>query len=149
MTGVQTCALPIFGLLGLVLIGIAVAVADRLARSIVGPVEELSAIAYDLGDGNLDARVTPAGPREIREVGAEFNRLAEQVEQLLQAERETAADLSHQLRTPLFALRLDAESLPAGPERTRVLDDIDELARHVDFVIREARREVQIGRAHV
>lgn len=133
----------ILALLGLVLIGIAVVVADRLARSIVAPVQDLSDVAAALGRGNLDARVDPAGPRELREVGMEFNLLAERVEQLLQAERETAADLSHQLRTPLFALRLDAEALPPGSARDRVLDAIDELSRHIDFVIREARREVR------
>jgi signal transduction histidine kinase len=62
---------------------------------------------------------------------------------LLQQERETAADLSHQLRTPLTALRLDIEALDNGDVRTRLLDDVDELSRHVDFVIREARREVR------
>lgn len=131
------------GLLGLLLVGIAVLVSDRLAKSIVTPVEELSATAAALGDGNLDARVQPAGPKEIHDVGAEFNRLAERVEQLLQQERETAADLSHRLRTPLTAVRLDAEALPDGPAKTRLLDDIDDLVRHVDFVIREARREVR------
>lgn len=133
----------ILALLGVVLIGIAVAVADRLARTIVAPVKELSDVADELGRGNLDARVHPSGPREIRDVGHEFNLLAERVEQLLQEERETAADLSHQLRTPLFALRLDAEALPAGPGRERVLDSVDELSRQVDFVIQEARREVR------
>jgi signal transduction histidine kinase len=129
--------------LGLVLIGIAAFVSDRLARSIVAPVEDLSATAAALGHGDLDVRVRPAGPKEIHDVGIEFNQLAERVNQLLQQERETAADLSHRLRTPLTAVRLDAEALQDGPERTRLLDDIDDLVRHVDFVIREARREVR------
>jgi signal transduction histidine kinase len=129
--------------LGVVLIGIAVFISDRLARSIVTPVEDLSATAAALGDGDLDARVEPSGPKEIHDVGVEFNRLAERVDQLLQQERETAADLSHRLRTPLTAVRLDAEALPDGQEKARLLDDIDDLARHVDFVIREARREVR------
>jgi signal transduction histidine kinase len=132
----------ILAMLGIILIGVAVAVADRLAKSIVEPVQRLSVVATELGQGNLDARVDPSGPREIKDVGHEFNLLAERIEQLLQAERETAADLSHQLRTPLFVLRLDAEALPAGSGRDRILDDIDELSRHVDFVIKESRREV-------
>ncbi len=131
------------GILGVVLVGIAVLISDRLARSIVAPVEDLSATATALGDGDLDARVEPAGPKEVHDVGVEFNRLAERVDQLLQQERETAADLSHRLRTPLTAVRFDAEALPDGREKARLLDDIDDLARHVDFVIREARREVR------
>jgi signal transduction histidine kinase len=131
------------GLLGVLLVVIAAAVFDRLARTIVAPVEELSSTAAALGDGNLDARVVPAGPKEVHDVGAQFNRLADRIGQLLQQERETAADLSHQLRTPLTAVRLDVEALPNGPERTRLVEDVDELERHVDFVIREARREVR------
>ena len=60
---------------------------------------------------------TPAGPPEVREVGAAVNRLAGRIGELLAAEREAAADLAHRLRTPLTALRLDAESLPAGRPR--------------------------------
>jgi len=140
--GVTTSWLTL-GLLGILLVTIAVSVFDRLALTIVKPVEELSATAASLGEGNLDARVEPAGPKEIHDVGAEFNRLAERVNQLLQQERETAADLSHQLRTPLTALRLDVEAFLPAPERTRLLDDVDELSRQLDFVIREARREVR------
>ena len=132
-----------FGILGLVLIGIAIAVSDRLARGIVAPISALSATAAELGRSNFDARVVPSGPKEIHDVGVEFNTLAERVVALLQQERETAADLSHQLRTPLMAVRLDAEALPEDPKKQRLIEDIDELARHVDFVIREAGREVR------
>jgi signal transduction histidine kinase len=131
------------GLLGVALVGIAVAVSDRMARSLVAPVRELQATAIELGEGNLDARVVPSGPEEIEDVGVEFNRLAERIEHLLQQERETAADLSHRLRTPLTAVRLDAEAMAEGEQRQRLLEDLDELERHVDFVIREARREVR------
>ncbi len=131
------------GLLGLLLVMIAILVTDRLGRTIVQPVRELSATAARLGEGDLDARVSPAGPEEIREVGTEFNRLAGRIVRLLQHEREAAADLSHRLRTPLTAVRLDAESLPEGPRKERLLDDLDELARTIDFVIREARRPVR------
>ncbi len=130
----------ILALLGLALIVIAVVVADRLGRSMVEPVRELSATAAVLGEGNLNARVTPSGPPEVQEVAIELNDLADRMVRLLELEREAAADLSHRLRTPLTALRLDAEALPADPGRDRVLEDLDELDRTVDFVIREARR---------
>jgi signal transduction histidine kinase len=131
------------GLLAIGLVAIAVAIADRLARSVVVPVRELSSVAARLGEGDLDARVDPSGPGEIRDVGAEFNRLAVRIEQLLQQERETAADLSHRLRTPLTAVRLDAEGLAESADKQRLLDDLSDLERHVDFVIKEARREVR------
>lgn len=133
-------SLTILGVLGGSLIMIAVAVADRMGRSIVEPVRALSATAAVLGEGNLEARVTPAGPPEVQEVAIELNDLADRIVRLLRMEREAAADLSHRLRTPLTAVRLDAEALDPGPGTQRLLDDLDELERTVDFVIREARR---------
>jgi signal transduction histidine kinase len=130
--------------LGAVLLLLALLVADRLARSLTRPVTDLAMTAHRLGSGDLSARVTPAGPAEVRKVGAAVNRLAGRIGELLAAERETAADLAHRLRTPLTALRLDAESLPPG-DRERMLDDVDALTRSVDEVISEARRTVREG----
>ncbi len=133
-------SLTILILLGGALVLIAIWVADRLGRSLVEPVRELSATAAVLGEGNLEARVTPSGPPEVQEVAVELNDLADRIVRLLRMEREAAADLSHRLRTPLTAVRLDAEALDAGPGSQRLLEDLDELERTVDFVIREARR---------
>jgi signal transduction histidine kinase len=130
--------------LGLVLLGVALLVADRLARSLTRPISELAATAHRLGAGDLGARVRPGGPAEVRDVGIAVNRLADRIGELLAAEREAAADLAHRLRTPLTALRLDAEALPAA-ERERVLGDVDALSRGVDEVIAEARRPVREG----
>ncbi len=128
------------GGLAAVLVGVAVAVANWLGQSMVKPVEDLSQAASRLGKGHLDTRVEPSGPPELASVGAEFNHLAQRVTELLQHERETAADLSHRLRTPLTAARLNAESLPAGEMREQLLDDLAELERTVDHIINEARR---------
>lgn len=128
------------GALGLVLVSIAVFVADRLGRSLVGPVRSLSESTARLGEGDLAVRVVPDGPAEVREVGHQFNRLAERITNLLQLEREQAADLSHRLRTPLTAVRLDVEALPPGTAKERLLDDLAELERTVSYVIEEARR---------
>ncbi|HEX9854858.1 MAG TPA: HAMP domain-containing sensor histidine kinase [Acidimicrobiia bacterium] len=138
----------VLGGLGVILVLIGVAAADRLGRSVVRSVDDLSAAANRLGEGDLEARVDPSGPQELVDVGNEFNRLAASVAGLLQQERETAADLSHRLRTPLMAARLDAEALPGSPARDRLLGDIDELARSVDHIIGEARRTVRQGGAH-
>ena len=75
-------------------------------------------------------------------LGVEFNRLAGRFGRLLQQERDTAADLSHRLRTPLTSLRLNVDGLPDGPERQRVLDDLDNVERTIDFIIRQALRPV-------
>jgi signal transduction histidine kinase len=126
--------------LGVFLVIVAMVAADRLGRSVVRPVAELSRAALALGGGDLDRRVTPAGPDEIADVGVAFNFLAERLRLLLAEERESVADLSHRLRTPLTALRLQAETL-ADREASRVLvGDIDRLEGAVDQLINEARR---------
>jgi signal transduction histidine kinase len=127
------------GLLGLFLIGVAVLAADRLGRSVVRPVAELSKAALRWGNGDLETRVVPGGPEEIAEVGEAFNLLAGRLDTLLERERESVADLSHRLRTPLTALRLQAEMITNDAERHSLKTDIDELERAVDSMIVQAR----------
>ena len=134
----------VLGGLGVVLLLLALLVADRLARSLTRPVTDLATTAHRLGSGDLSARATPAGPAEVREVATAVNVLAGRISELLAAERESAADLAHRLRTPLTALRLNAEALP-GEDRTRLLGDVDALSRGIDEVISEARRAVREG----
>lgn len=131
--------------LALVLLVLALLVADRLARSFLRPVHSLTETAARLGAGDLTARVIPGGPAEVAEAGHAVNRLATRIEALLRAERESVADLSHRLRTPVTALRLDAEELRAPEERERMTQDVAELSRAIDRVITEARRPVREG----
>ncbi len=125
--------------LGIAIILIAMFAADRLGRSVVQPVTELSDAAHRWGEGELDTRVEPGGPEEIAEVGEAFNTLAGRLDALLAAERESVADLSHRLRTPLTALRMQAETLSDPEEAATLKADIDELDRAVDQLIQQAR----------
>lgn len=137
------------GGLGALLILVAVAVADRLARSLVRPVGDLASAARRMAAGDLETRVDPEGPPEIAEVGSAFNHLAERLDDLLAAERESVADLSHRLRTPLTALRLQAEMLEDREAAASLLTDVDRLGREVDAVIADARRPSSAaGRRH-
>lgn len=135
----------LLAVLGVGLLLVALAVADRLARRIVRPVDELADVAHRLGQGELDARVVPDGPEEVAEVGRTLNQLAGRIEQLLEAERESVADLSHRLRTPVTALRLDVEVLADPEARERLGNDVDELTRAVDRLIADARRTGTVG----
>jgi signal transduction histidine kinase len=137
--GVSTAWLML-GALGVFLVVVAAVAADRLGRNIVRPVAALSEAARSLGQGDLDARVAPGGPREVADVGEAFNFLASRLEALLEAERESVADLSHRLRTPLTALRLQAETLADPDESESLIEDIGRLERAVDRMIEEARR---------
>ncbi len=133
----------ILALLGVTLISIAVLVADRLARSITEPVKELADGAHRMAEGNLETKVRPAGPKEVQEVGRAFNRLADRITRLLAVEREAVADLSHRLRTPLTALRLDIDAIDDEQQAIRLREDAAELERTVDYVISEARRPMR------
>jgi signal transduction histidine kinase len=126
--------------LGVALVLLGLLVADRLARALIAPITELSAVSHRLAEGDLTARAESAGPSELREVAGALNHLAGRIQGLLAAERERVADLSHRLRTPLTALRLEAESLRDPAESARVADAADGVARAVTAVIQQARR---------
>ena len=125
---------------GLLLLLLSVVVADQLARSLVRPLTALARAADHLAVGELSARAAVAGPPEVRRAGAGLNRLAVRIGELLAHERETVADLSHRLRTPLTALRIDTESLRDDTEMERLLADVGAVERTVSEIIREARR---------
>ena len=130
----------LLGGVGLLLLLLSVLVADQLARSLVRPLTALARTADRLAAGDLSARAAVAGPPEVRRAGTGLNRLAVRIGDLLAHERETVADLSHRLRTPLTALRIDAESLRDSAEMERLLADVGSVERTVSEIIREARR---------
>jgi signal transduction histidine kinase len=96
---------------GLVLLIAGVAVADRLVGGVTRPIRELAQVSHRLAAGELDARAPLDGPTEVREVARGLNHLAGRIRDLIWQERESVADLSHRLRTPLTALRLEAEAV--------------------------------------
>jgi signal transduction histidine kinase len=135
----------LFGGADLIGLALSVLVADLLARSLVRPLVSVATAADRLAAGDLSARAELAGPHEVRRVGAGLNKLARRIGELLAYERETMADVSHRLRTPMTALQIDAESLRDHTERAQLLLDVDALERTVDEVIRAARRPAKTG----
>jgi len=138
--GVSTAWYALAGI-GMGLVIISVVVADRLAAKVVGSARQLAAAAGALGEGELEVRVSPSGPRELVEAGIAFNVMAERIMALLANERELVADMSHRLRTPLTALRLDAETLDDGRSGDRIRSAIASLEGEVDKLIRVARNQ--------
>jgi len=126
--------------LGLIVVIGSVPLADRFASSLIRPVRELSDAAHQWAEGDLSARVSPSGPSEISESGQAFNLLAERLTHLLAIERERVADLSHRLRTPLAALRLQAESINNENQKTALISDISNLEGEVTALIEDVRR---------
>ncbi|SDR84196.1 Signal transduction histidine kinase [Nocardioides scoriae] len=136
----------ILALLGLVLLGGALLLADRLGRTFVVPLRALARHTQQLGSSPRHTEpITPTGPVEVQELGSAVNRLVGRIELLLARERESVSDLSHRLRTPVTALRLRIETLADADERRRLGADLDELQAMVDQVVREARRSEREG----
>jgi signal transduction histidine kinase len=123
------------------LVAAAVLAADALGRSVTRPARQLAAVARRLGHGELDVRAAGGGPPEIADAAGALNFLAGRIQEVLAAERERVADLSHRLRTPLTALRLDAEAA-AAPQ---LIAGVDRLEQAVTDLIGAARRPLSVA----
>jgi signal transduction histidine kinase len=135
----------VLGLIGMGLLALSVVVSAQLSRSLLTPLAAVARASELLADGDLSARAPYHGPPEVQQVSGGLNRLAARIGELLTRERETLADLSHQLRTPLTALRIDAESLRDQAEMVQLTADVEALTRTVNEIIREARRPSASG----
>lgn len=127
------------------LIAGSVLVADRLGAKVVRSSKRLAQASHALGQGDLDARVEPMGPRELRDAGVAFNAMAHRMNELLAVERELVADLSHRLRTPLTALHLASERMAGTPESARVEAAVGELETELQAIIAAARTPLAVG----
>lgn len=113
----------------------------RLARSVTKPLGDLTQAAIALGAGDLERRAaTNRGPREVRVLAREVNDAAARLTDMIDAQRRFVADASHQLRTPLTALRLRIENLdpsPSGddPAVQAALVEADRLTRLLDGLL--------------
>jgi signal transduction histidine kinase len=135
------------GVAGVVLLVVSL-VSIVLARSMARPLARLEQGAEALGRGELDRRVdVPNGPRELRTLARSFNATAARLEQLIGAQQDFVADASHQLRTPLSALRLRLENLgdeitPDGrDDLASAIEEVGRLSLLVDGLLALARAE--------
>jgi signal transduction histidine kinase len=133
----------VLGGLAVLLVAGSVLLADRLGGQLVKATRQLAGSTRRLGGGDLATRVEPIGPRELQDAAHAFNTMADDLHGLLERERELAADLSHRLRTPLTALRLDAEAMPPGPVADRMRQACDLLDSELEAIITGTRRGSQ------
>jgi len=140
--GVNEATLIIAGLAGVSLV-VAVVAADQLARRVSAPILDVARAADRLREGHLDTRAPEEGTHEVVVLARALNGLAERIEQLLASERDAVADLSHRLRTPVTALRLDSESVDDTDVAERLRTHVAHLERTVDAIVRDARRPVR------
>jgi signal transduction histidine kinase len=127
----------------LLLLAAAVALgAYPIARRITGRLERLQARVDALGAGDLQARVQIEGCDEVGELAASFNRAADRIERLVNAQKHVLAGASHELRSPLTRMRMALELLPSAerPElRAQLFKDIAELDGLIDELLLASR----------
>ena len=125
----------------LVLLALAIAVgAWPLARGLTRRIERLQARVDELGAGSLSTRVDVEGKDEVARLAESFNRAAERIERLVDAQRHILAGASHELRTPLTRIRMAVELLDGDPGRRAGIErDIAELDELIEELLTAAR----------
>ena len=121
---------------GVVTMAIATGLGIVFARWVTGPIAGLQRAATRIGEGELSTRADEhAGPPEVRDLASAFNATAARLEDLVTAQENFVADASHQLRTPLTALRLRLEMLEADADES-IADDLEGARREVQRMSR-------------
>lgn len=135
-------------LLSAVVLALVAAVGMMFASGVTRPVRNLRRASARLAAGDLAVRVDARdGPPELRALGDTFNTTAEQLGQLMESQHRFVADASHQLRTPLTALRLRLETLaphvaePAQPKLDAAIAETQRLGRLVHSLLVMARSD--------
>ncbi|MPV38395.1 sensor histidine kinase [Georgenia subflava] len=141
---IQVVAFVIAGAIAALLVG--VMVARRQARKLSAPLIYLAASAEQIGSGQVRPRLKPSGVEEIDLVAAELVRTSDRMAGRLAAERQFAADASHQLRTPLTALSMRLEEILTVAEKEEVreearvsLEQVERLTGVVEDLLRTSR----------
>ncbi|MEU2243774.1 HAMP domain-containing sensor histidine kinase [Streptomyces sp. NPDC018338] len=123
-----------------------------VARLLTKPLRQLNDMASRFGDGDLTARSPVTGPRETRTLARTLNQGAERLDTLVASQRIFVADASHQLRTPLTALRLALDNIADGVDDDFVREDVDQataevvrMSRLVSGLLVLARAEAKVA----
>jgi signal transduction histidine kinase len=140
--------------LAVAVLALAAALGTLTARRLTRPLRYLNAMATRFSDGDLTARSPVTGPAETQTLARTLNSGAERLDTLISAQRIFVADASHQLRTPLTALRLSLDNIADGVEEEFVREDVEQataevvrMSRLVNGLLVLARAEAKVGTA--
>ena len=131
---------------------VAAVLGAALARRLTRPLRQLNAMASRLRDGDLTARAEETGPPETRTLAGTLNTATETIGTLVGSQRKFIADASHQLRTPLTALRLSLDNIADGVDDPDVREDVElataevvRMSRLVNGLLALARAEATVA----
>ena len=130
----------LWGLLALLL---ALAVAWLIASRISRPLKAMADSAKEVGHGQRPQPLPESGAEEMRLLASAFNTMASDLERHEQDRSEVLAGISHDLRTPLTRLRLEAEmSVADEAARQGIVDDIEQMEAVISQFMDYARTEL-------
>jgi signal transduction histidine kinase len=116
-----------------------------IVRRALKPIIGASGLAGAISPSRIGLRLpTLRMPKEILPLVEAVNQAFDRLEQGFRVQRDLTADVAHELRTPLAVVRMRAESLAEGTVRTRLLADIDVMARLVDQLLSVAELETLV-----
>ncbi|MCB1257281.1 MAG: HAMP domain-containing protein [Microthrixaceae bacterium] len=131
-----------------VVVALATLIGFLLAHSFSRPIRQLNVAAARYASGDLSGgSPSTAGPREIRELSETMGEMAIRLDTMIKEQRSFVGDASHQLRTPLTALRLRLENLQSNLDEAQatelqsIIDESDRMAALVSDLLRLARAE--------
>lgn len=94
---------------------------------LTGPLRDLSRAAEDLGRGDAGEPLPVSGPDEVRDLTRAFNRMQERLTRFVADRTRILAAVNHDLRSPLTAMRIDAELVEDEETRESLIASIDEM----------------------
>jgi signal transduction histidine kinase len=127
-------------LFGVIIAGAAAVLASiLLSRRILGPVEDLTEAAREMGKGDLSRRVAVRSSDEIGELALAFNGMADSLARVEQLRRNMIGDIAHELRSPLTNIRCQLETLQDGLAATspEIITSIHEEAMLLNRLIED------------
>jgi signal transduction histidine kinase len=119
----------------------ATAIAVFVANRMLKPLVLLESAAEAIGPDGILPHVLERGPAEVRATAKALNSLSSRLRSAIESRMRLVAAAGHDLRTPITRLRLRAEFIEDEEERSRWLNDLDELERIADSAILLVREE--------
>lgn len=117
---------------------IAVAVWVALGR-LIGPLRALADSAARFGRGEAVAPLPPTGPEELQRLTRAFNEMQQRIHRFVEDRTQLLAALGHDLRSPLTALRVQAEMVDDDETRERLIASIEEMQQMAEATLSFAR----------